>query len=82
MSHALPLHRVTLALLAGALVAAALGSENMMTAVEDWPPGRITDTTLELANDWNQGMITLGLTQIYPWLRNTERRLLDIPSTP
>lgn len=81
MIQSTPLHRVIVALLAGFLVAAALGSDNILTAVEDWPPGGFTDTALDLANGWNQGMTRLGLTRLYPWLRNTERRLLDIPTT-
>jgi hypothetical protein len=68
------LGRLSVALIAGAVLAAVLGSQNMLTWVEDCPPSPITDSAIAAVGAWHDGIGRLGLDSLHRDLRHAERR--------
>jgi len=69
------LPRLSLALIAGLVLAAVLGSQNLLTWVEDCPPSPLTDSAIAAAEAWQNGIARLGLDAVHRDLRRAERRL-------
>ena len=67
--------RLVTLVLGGALAGMLLGSANLLTWVEDWPPGPLTDRALPLAHAWHEAMQATGLARLHPALREAERAL-------
>jgi hypothetical protein len=70
---------MTLALLGGAMLAAVLGTDNLVTWVEDWPPSPITDSAIGAVHAWRGWSERLGLASVHPSLRQAERWLEQLP---
>jgi len=70
--------RISLGLLAGALLAAVLGSGNLVIWAEEWPDLPFGDQGLAAVRAWHDGCRRLGLADLHPWLRQRERDLEQV----
>lgn len=66
--------RVAAAVVSGTLLAAMLGSANIQTSVQDWPPSPLTDHAIAASDAWNAAMESIGFARLHPWLRHLERQ--------